>query len=55
MENNETYQEWFESAEPEVDFNDLNKTQLTRYTNTVCIITILYTYNVNLNKFNSHQ
>ena len=32
---NENNQEWFESPEPEVDFNELNKTQLTRYTNTV--------------------
>ncbi len=30
-------QEWFESQEPEVDFNELNKSQLTRYTNTVTI------------------
>ena len=36
MDNTENHnQEWFESAEPEVDFNDLNKSQLTRYTNTV--------------------
>jgi len=38
MENIENNQEWFESAEPEVDFNDLNKSQLTRYTNTVSLI-----------------
>jgi len=31
----ERQQEWFESADPEVDFNEMNKTQQTRYTNTV--------------------
>ena len=40
--NSEPIQEWYEGNDPEVDFNELNKTaMITRYTNTV-------KYNINL-------
>ncbi len=35
MEESENNQEWFESADPEIEYNDLSRTAIPRYTNPV--------------------
>jgi hypothetical protein len=38
METFENNREWFESVDPEIEYNDLSRTTIPRYTNPVILI-----------------
>lgn len=49
MDNKEKDQEWFESQEPEVDYNELNRAaNVPRYNTTVILFLFIYRLTIKL-------